>query len=154
MRWILSKLLWFAGFGLMLASSGIDGAYMSAWMPRGWEWLGYVLNSVADVSGMILTYNFGRLQQDRTKAKRRLSLFLLGAEIIAVVYSWFFSWRQLLIVLPSVEPMAYRWVAPIAAGFIPLCVPGNGCGRSITHVSRGSQPKRQQDHGLNSSNRQ
>ena len=119
-NWLLSNLLWLAGFGLMLASSGIDGAYMSDWMPDGFGWLGYVLNTTADVSGMILTYNFGRLQQDRTKAKRKLSLFLLGAEVIAVVYSWFFSWRQLLLILPAIEPLAYKWVAPVAAGFIPL----------------------------------
>jgi hypothetical protein len=119
MTWILTNSLWLVGLGLMLASSGIDGAYMARWMPAGFAWLGYVLNTTADVSGMVLTYFFGRFQQDRAKGKRRLALFLLPADLVAALFSWFFSWRQLLIVLPTVEPLAYQWVAPIAAAFIP-----------------------------------
>jgi hypothetical protein len=92
---------------------------MARWM-RGAAWLGYVLNTVSDIAGMVLTYWYGRLQQDRSTRKRSLARLLLVAEGVAVLYSWFFSWRQLLIVLPAVEGDNTRWVAPIAAGFIPL----------------------------------
>lgn len=131
MNWILTNSLWLVGFGLMLASSGIDGAYMAQWMPDGWQWLGYVLNSTADVSGMALTYFFGRLQQDRAKAKRRLAVIVLGGELVGVFFSWFFGWRQLLIVLPPVEPVDYRWIAPIAAAFIPLLLAFIGYAESL-----------------------
>ena len=131
MNWILTNSLWLVGFGLMLASSGIDGAYMAQWMPDRWQWLGYVLNSTADVSGMALTYFFGRLQQDRAKAKRRLAVIVLGGEIVGVFFSWFFGWRQLLIVLPPVEPVDYRWIAPIAAAFIPLLLAFIGYAESL-----------------------
>jgi len=117
---MINNSLWLAALGLMLASSGIDGAYMSKMMePALWP-LGYVLNTVSDVSGMIIIYWFGRLRQDRKGSKRyRLAIALLPAELIAVGYSWFFSWRQLIIVLPNVEGQEAYWVAPIAAGFTP-----------------------------------
>ena len=128
--WLLKSSLWMAGFGLMLASSGLDGAYMARWMPPSWGWLGFVLNTTAAISGMILTYFYGRLQQDGAK-KRRLSNVLLAAEVVAVGYSWFFGWRQLLAVLPVVEPVDYRWVAPLAAGFIPLLLAFIGYAESL-----------------------
>jgi len=88
--------------------------------PRLWP-LGYVLNTVSDVSGLIIMYAFGRLQQERKKSKKwRLSWALLGAEIVAVWFSWFFSWRQLRIVLPAIEGPFAESVAMIAAAFIPL----------------------------------
>jgi hypothetical protein len=112
--------LWIVALGLMLASSGIDGAYMARWMP-GASWLGYVLNTTADVAGLILMYWFGRLRQFSKNTKRhRMAIVLLPAEVITVAYSWFFSWRQLLLVLPSIEGAVAVWVAPVAAGFIPL----------------------------------
>jgi len=131
MNWILTNSLWCVGLGLMLASSGIDGTYMAEWMPNGWQWLGYVLNSTADVSGIALTYFFGRLQQDRSKAKRRLAMIVLGGELVGVFFSWFFGWRQLLIVLPVVEPVDYQWIAPIAAAFIPLLLAFIGYAESL-----------------------
>jgi len=143
MNWVLVNGLWFVGFGLMLASSGIDGAYMARWMPVGWEWLGYVLNSTADVSVMVLTYFFGRLQQDRAKAKRKLSVIVLGGEAVGVFFSWFFSWRQLLIVLPAVEPVDYLRIAPIAAAFIPLLLAFIGYAESLLagRFETSEQPK-------------
>jgi len=120
----------------MLASSGIDGAYMAKWMPPTASWLGYVLNTVSDVASMVLMYQYGRILQTRRNesgGKRKLELsWALGiAEVLAVLYSWFFSWRQLLIVLPQVEAQATRWVAPLAAGFIPLLLASAGYAQSL-----------------------
>jgi len=117
---IVNNSLWLIGLGLMLASSGIDGAYMSQWMPPGWEWLGLVLNTMADIGGMVLMYWFGRLRQDRSKAKRQLAYALLASEIVSVVYSWGFSYLQLRRVLVAVEGDEAEVVAFFAAGFIPL----------------------------------
>ena len=122
--WLMQNSLWLVGLGLMLASSGIDGAYMARWMTDlpgigGAAALGYVLNTTSDVAGMVLMYWFGRFRMDRSSTKRSMARFLLGAEAIAVLYSWLFGYRQLRIVLASVETDAL-WVAPVAAGFIPL----------------------------------
>ncbi len=119
--------LWLVGLGLMIASSGTDGAYMARWMADlpgigGAAFLGYVLNTTSDVASLVLTYWYGRLQMDRSSTKRRMSHVLLGAEAVAVAYSWFFGYRQLRLVLPAVEGDAAQWVAPIAAGFIPLLI--------------------------------
>jgi hypothetical protein len=119
-RWFRDNSLWIVSLGLMLASSGIDGAYMAKWMPPGFGWLGLVLNTMSDVSGMVIIYWFGRLQQDRSSRKRRLSSVLLAAEAITVLYSWLFSWRQLRLVLPATERVGWQWVSAVAAGFIPL----------------------------------
>ena len=121
MAWLLDNSLWLAALGLMISSSGIDGAYLAKIMePRLWV-LGYVLNTVSDVSGLIIMYSFGRLQQERKNSKKwRLSWVLLGAEVVAVGFAWFFSWRQLRIVLPAVEGPFAESVAMIAAAFIPL----------------------------------
>ena len=121
MKWLLDNSLWLASLGLMISSSGIDGAYMSKMMePSLWP-LGYVLNTVSDVSGMVLMYAFGRLQQEHKNSKKwKLSKVLLGAEVVAILYSWFFSWLQLRIVLQPTERADAQWIAPIAAGFIPL----------------------------------
>ena len=134
--WLLDNSLWLVAAGLCLASSGIDGAYMTKWMPPTASWLGYVLNTVSDVAGMTLMYWYGRLLQTRRnesggKRKLELSRVLLGAEVVAVGYSWLFSWRQLLIVMPQVEAEATRWVAPLAAGFIPLLLAFAGYAQSL-----------------------
>jgi hypothetical protein len=100
-------------------------------MPIGWAWLGLVLNTMSDVSGMVLIYWYGRLQQDRSSRKRRLSNVLLAAEVVAVLYSWFFSWRQLRAVLPQHEPQDWAWVSIIAAGFIPLLLAFVGYAESL-----------------------
>ena len=124
--------LWIVGLGLMLSSSGIDGAYMAQWMPPGFTWLGYVLNTVADVSGMALTYYYGILLKKARGNKKNVNKakVLLVAEFVAVAYSWFFSWRQLLCVLPSAEPNDYKWVAPVSAAFIPLLLAAVGWAQS------------------------
>jgi hypothetical protein len=125
-NWLARNSLWCIGILLMLASSGLDGAYMARWQPEQMAWLGYVLNTVADCGGMLLSYWYGRLQMDRSVVKRRRSRVLLIGEGIAIAYSWFFSWRQLLIVLPAIEGGATAWVAPVTAGFVPLLLAAIG----------------------------
>ena len=116
--------LWLVSAGLCLASSGLDGAYLTRLMPPSLFWLGYVLNTMADVASEIMMYWFGRLRLlPKASKHNRLALLVLPAEALLVGYAWFFSWRQLLLVLPRVESAdAVRWVAPIAAGFIPLAL--------------------------------
>lgn len=132
-RWLLENSLWLVGLGLMLASSGIDGAYMARWMTDlpgigGAAVLGYILNTVSDLASIVLTYWFGRLIMDRSTVKRRLARGLIGAEVVAVGFSWLFSWRQLRIVL-AFEPAG--WVAPVAAAFIPLLLAFTGYAQSL-----------------------
>jgi len=120
-HWIRDSSLWLVGLGLMLASSGLDGVYMAKWMPPGWWVLGLVLNTMADIANLILMYWYTRFRQSPKGSKRyKLAAGLLPAEVVAVGFSWFLSWRQLRAVLPAVEPQHWRWVAPISAGFIPL----------------------------------
>jgi len=116
--------LWLVSAGLMFASSGLDGAYLTRLMPAHMFVLGYVLNTMADLASEIMMYWFGRLRLLRKDDKRaRWSWAILAAEALLVAYAWFFSWRQLLLVLPAVESASdVRWVAPIAAGFIPLAL--------------------------------
>ena len=131
-RWAKENSLWIVSAGLMLASSGLDGMYMSAWMPGGWAWLGLALNTMSDVAGMVLMYWYGRLRLSPRGSKRyKLAAALLPAELVAVAYSWLFGWRQLRAVLPAIEPEHWRWVAPIAAGFIPLMLAFIGYAQSL-----------------------
>lgn len=130
-EWLSINVLWLVGLCLMVASSGIDGAYMAKWMPPGQEWMGYVLNTTADVSGMVLTFTYGRLQQSRSQKKQRLSRVLLGAEVVAVAYSWFFSAEQLYIVMQDMHPRGYWWISIVSAGFIPLLLAFIGYAESL-----------------------
>jgi len=143
--WLLNNSLWLAALGLMLASSGMDGAYMAKIMePSLWP-LGYVLNTMSDVSGLVIMYAFGRLQQERKNSKKwKLSRVLLGAELVAVAYSWFFSWRQLLRTLQPMEQANTQWVAPIAAGFIPLLLAFIGWAQAL-QAGKFDEQKSEQD---------
>lgn len=142
LKWLQRNALWLVGFGLMLASSGIDGAYMARWMtalPWGDDFvsaavLGYVLNTTSDVASMVLSYTFAGIRRNTNRGykKAKLAWVLLGAEAVAVLYSWFFGWRQLLLVLPSVETSdAVRWVAPVSAGFIPVLLAAIGWAQAL-----------------------
>lgn len=129
---ILDNSLWLVACGLCLASSGIDGAYLAKMMVPGLWILGYILNTMSDVAGMVLMYWFGRLRQERRGSKRyRLAIALLPAEIVTVLYSWFFSWRQLKVVLLTVEGTEAQWVAPLAAGFIPALLAFIGLAQAL-----------------------
>lgn len=139
-NWMLDNSLWLIGIGLMLASSGIDGAYMARWMT--WAPLGYVLNTMSDIAGMVLTYWYGRLRQG-PKTHKRMAMVLIGAEIVAVAYSWYFSYLQLRIVLVSVEGTSADAIAKIAAGFIPLLLAFVGYAQSALE---GRLPPTRQTH--------
>jgi len=143
----LMLLLIVASAALMLASSGIDGAYMARWMPSGWGWLGFALNTTADLTGETLMYAFGRLQQERRGSKRqRASWAILGAEVVTVLFSWFFSWRQLRAVLPAVEPQAWNWVSAVSAAFVPLLLAFCGYAQAVL-AGRFGESERQSDPG-------
>jgi len=131
-RAIQANSLWIVSIGLMLASSGVDGEYMTYWMPASAPWLGYILNTTGDVASEVLMYWFGRLQQASKNTKRhRFSWWLLPAELVTVAYSWFFSWRQLRRVMISVEGSATVWVAPISAAFVPVLLAAIGYAQAL-----------------------
>jgi len=131
-NWCLGKSLWIMSIGLMLASSGIDGAYMSQWMPRQAYWLGYILNTTSDVASEVLMYWFARLRQERKGSKRwRMALWILPAVALIVLYSWFFSWRQLRVVMASFEGPSTEWVSIVSAGFVPLVLVATGYAQAI-----------------------
>lgn len=119
--WLRINSLWVAALGLMLASSGLDGAWLAKMMIPGQGWMGYVLNTTSDVAGCVIIYWFGVFRQSPKNTKRyKLALVLLPAEIVAVAYSWYFAYLQLMLVLPTVMQGDVRWVAVVSAGFIPL----------------------------------
>lgn len=123
--WLQRNSLVLAGMGLCLFSSGIDGAFMAKLMPESWGWLGLGLNAVADITGFLLTYWFGVFQQSGKRTRKyRMSWVLLLAEIVAVFYSWHFSYWQLTLVLPGVLPQLsaqmIHSVSMTMAGFVPL----------------------------------
>ena len=129
---IKHKSLWIMSIGLMAASSGIDGAYMAAWMPDNVPWLGYVLNTTSDVASEVLMFWFARLQQERKGTKKwRLSWAILPAEAVIVLFSWFFGWRQLRLVMPRIEGASAVWVAPVSAAFVPLLLVTSGYAQAL-----------------------
>jgi len=134
--------LWLVGIGLMLASSGIDGAYMARWMPEGLGWLGLVLNTVSDVAGMALMFAFGRLRREnaRTSKKYKMAAILLLGEFVAAFYAWLFGWRQLRLILVWEE----EWVAPVAAAFMPILLALIGWAQALI-VEPAAPPAHQSD---------
>jgi len=122
----LSISLWLASIGLMLASSGIDGAYIAKLMPPHFEWLGLVLNTVSDIASEVMMYWYGRLQMDQSKVKQKKSRWVLIVVGLLTGYAWLFSWRQLLPPLRAIEERAATWLAPIMAAFVPISLAGIG----------------------------
>jgi hypothetical protein len=111
---------------------------MAGWMSPGLGALGYVLNTMSDITSMVLTYYFGVFQGSQNPEKRRASKVLLYADGISVLYSWFFSWRQLRFMIPQIEttPLTGKaWevelVAFLSAGFIPLTLAFVGYAQSL-----------------------
>lgn len=117
-QWVLHASLWIASIGLMLASSGFDGAYLASLMPAGMAWLGFVLNTTMDVTTEFVMFKFGRLQQD-IKEKRKRSWVLLVGLFVLNVFSFLFGWRQVLPILRRVDPEAAQWMSMVVAAFIP-----------------------------------
>jgi amino acid transporter len=130
--WIafLANSLWVASIGIMLASSGIDGAYLAKIMNP--FWLGYVLNTVSDVASEILMYWYGRLTQDYSSTKRRRAKWLLVVEVILAGFAWLFGWRQLLPIIETHDgAQAAKWLAPLMAAFTPVALIGIGYAQSL-----------------------
>jgi len=121
-QWVLGASLWIVSAGLMLASSGLDGAYLSKLMPAGWGFLGLVLNTMTDIASEVGMYWYGRIQQDRSKAKRKRARWVLVGQVLLVGYAWLFSWRQLVPIMRQVDPEAANAMSMLAAGFIPLAL--------------------------------
>lgn len=126
----LRNSLWIASIGIMLASSGIDGAYLAKIMRP--YWLGYVLNTVSDVASEILMYWYGRLTMDRSSTKRGRARWLLVVEVILAAFAWLFGWRQLLPIVAAQEgAQAARWLAPVMAAFTPVALIGIGYAQAL-----------------------
>lgn len=140
-RWFSASSLTLVAIGLMGSSSGLDGVYMVAWMPDSVPWLGFLLNTMADIATLLLSKRYARLQRRQDPTKRHWSKVILAADIVAMFYSWLFSWRQLLRVMPLFEPDAWPWLAPLSAGFIPLMLGfiGYAQGLSDTRIEASQQ---------------
>lgn len=129
-RWLERNwLLLVVSVGIMLASSGVDGIYMGTWQPPRWTWLGLVVNTMFDIASPVITYKYGKLQS--SSKKRKYTWPLLVFEVVAIGFSWFFSWRQLRIVMPPTEPIDWEWVAPVSAAAVPLVLAGIGYAMSL-----------------------
>ena len=115
---LLQASLWLASIGLMIASSGLDGAYLAKLMPDGWSWLGLLLNTMTDLTSELGMYWYGRLQMSRSTTKQKRARWLLVGQVVLVGYAWVFSWRQLVPIIARIDPDA-QWMAPIGAAFIP-----------------------------------
>jgi hypothetical protein len=133
--WIKKSASTLIGVGLMLASSGLDGVYMSMWMPSGWAWLGFVLNTMADISDLYLGHRAGRLIRSKDPIRRWGALAVFAGQLIAIIYSWFFGFRQLLRVFEVLEPTNTRALAFWAAGSIPLLLAVLGIEGGLSSVN-------------------
>lgn len=129
--WIIKNSLWIASIGLMLASSGLDGAFLCKLMPESLWWLGLVLNTTTDVTSEFISYWTGRLAQDASKTKRRLSKLLWLPQGLLVGYAWLFSWRQIIPIMRIIEPQDYKWLSPICAGFVSVALVAVGYTQSL-----------------------
>jgi hypothetical protein len=104
--------------------------------------MGYILNTTSDVAGLVIMYWFGVFRQSPKNSKRyRLALALLPAEIVAVGYSWYFGYLQLLLVLPAVIQGDVQGVARVSAGFIPLLLAFIGFAQSLLAGKWESEPR-------------
>ena len=132
--------LWLASIGLMVASSGLDGAYLAKLMPEKWGLLGLVLNTVADITSELGMYWYGRLTMDKSLTKRKGAKWILVGQVILVGYAWLFGWRQLVPIVEKVDPNA-PWMAPVGAAFIPAALVVVGYIQSLLAGRIESEPK-------------
>lgn len=129
-RRLVRIILIVASIGLMFASSGLDGSYLSRAMG---PWFGYSLNTVSDIVSEVLMYAFARIRQTARKGSKpwKLSWILLAVNVFMVAYAWFFGWRELRLTLPAIEGDAAKWVAPVMAGFVPVGILGAGIAQAL-----------------------
>lgn len=120
--WVIQNSLWVVGFGLFLASSGLDGAFLVKLMPAQWGWLGLVLNTTTDVCSEVISYWTGRLAQDANKRKREMSKLLWIPQFALVFFAWLFGWRQIIPILRVIEPDDWHWLAPLMSAFVPTAL--------------------------------
>jgi hypothetical protein len=119
-KWCRSHTSIIIGAGLMLASSGLDGRYMSLWMPDA-PALGFILNTAADATGLYLGQQLARFMRSSDGIKRVVGLIVLAlGQAVAVWYSWYFGYLQLRRVMPAFEPVEFDEIARTAAWFIPI----------------------------------
>jgi len=138
-RFLAQHSLWIVAAGLMISSASFDGVYLETLSVI--TGFGYAINVFADITNPALMYWYGRLQQDKYKAKREKSKSILAWERVAIAYSWLFSWRQLRgrVYLVEQAPLAAKLggseiatvieielLAFAFAGFVPLMLAGIG----------------------------
>ena len=118
--WLLGASLWLSGISLSVFSAGLDGEFLAGLLP--WRWTGYALNFSGDLAGEVLMYQFARIQKEERHGtkKWRLSWMVLAGSVLSLLYSWFFSWLQLEVVMAGRPP----WVPVISAAFVPILL---GC---------------------------
>jgi hypothetical protein len=133
-------------FLVMLASSWIDGTYLSKL--TSWAFAGYILNFVCDGGSLLLSriYSEVRLHEIKTSKRYKLARGLLWFELAAVAYSWLFSYRQLrplvwavetrpviLELLPKTKNAAWAIEAftLVIAGFVPVLLAGFGYAQAV-----------------------
>lgn len=148
--------LWIAGVAIMLASSGVDGTYLSKWQPDGWGWLGYVLNTSADLATEILMYWYGVYRRNNAKGtkKYRMARVILVFDLVLAWFSWFFGWRQLIPIMDDIELEKRSLIAGISASFAPVTLMAIGYCQSLLHVKDDGAPKSRNDGATGASTAQ
>lgn len=124
---ILNNSLWVSSVAISVFSAGVDGEFMASWQP--WPWMGYALNFSGDMTGEVLMYQFGKIQKENPKGSKRwrASWFILFGAIAALWFSWLFSWRQLMTMMPN-QP---AWIPFVCAMFVPLMLLSIGYTQAI-----------------------
>lgn len=124
---VLNNSLWVSSLAISIFSAGIDGEWLSKMQPL--PWMGYALNFVGDLTGEVLMYQFGKMQKQSSKNSKRwkASWFILFGSLITLWFSWLFSWRQLIEIMPD-QPV---WIPFVCAMFVPLMLLSIGYTQAI-----------------------
>ena len=93
----------------------------------------YLLNSTVDLASEVIMHEYESLRRNNSRKSKqyRHAQWLLVPEAALVFFSWFLSWRQLLLVMPLVEGHATGWVAPIVALFVPVALAATGYAQAL-----------------------
>jgi hypothetical protein len=103
----------------MLASSGLDGAYLAALIGP----LGYLLNTTVDVATEVVIHQATQLRRQNRKGSKlhRMSWLLYGGNAILVAYSAYLSTMYLLTLgLPLVHAAITSCLVPVAIALTGL----------------------------------